>query len=69
MKLDRLKIARELKREQARIREELHGDVTALVHCFDMQEIINKILEPEYKDGEIAEMLIEAGIDHHIYAI
>jgi hypothetical protein len=69
MKLNRLKIAKELKREQIRIREELHGDVTAMIHCFDMQELINKVVEPEYTDGEIAKLLVEAGMEHAIYAL
>lgn len=69
MKLNRLKIAKELKREQERIRDELHNDVTALVHCHDMQEIIEKVINEEYTDGEIASLLVDAGMEHAIYAL
>jgi transcriptional accessory protein Tex/SPT6 len=69
MLLDRKKIIKEMIAESNRIRDELHNDVTALIHAQDIRDLVQKVSDQAYSDGEVLVALCEAGMDHHIYAI
>lgn len=66
--LDRMRIIKEILKESKRIREELHDDVTALIHASDMRDLVKVVADESINDKEIILTMCEAGLEHLLYA-
>jgi len=66
--LDRNKMIRAMLVEAKKISDELHNDVTALIHCADIRELTQLVGDEAVSDKEIILRLTDLGLEHHLYA-